>query len=46
MESNEKYSTASADVDRFMRQKTILLKTKKRDGTWVGTPVSIVGILG
>lgn len=25
-----------------MRQKTILLKTKKRDGAWVATPVSIV----
>jgi PPOX class probable F420-dependent enzyme len=25
----------------FVRQKTILLKTKKRDATWVGTPVSV-----
>jgi uncharacterized protein len=24
------------------RQKTVLLETRKRDGTWVGTPVSIV----
>jgi uncharacterized protein len=25
----------------FIRQKTIVLSTKKRDGTWVPTPVSI-----
>ncbi|GAA1702977.1 PPOX class F420-dependent oxidoreductase [Fodinicola feengrottensis] len=25
----------------FQRQKTVLLRTRKRDGTWVGTPVNI-----
>lgn len=29
----------------FVRQGTILLRTKKRDGTWVDTPVNIV-VLG
>lgn len=43
MDSDESASsTPPAELGRFMRQKTVLLKTKKRDGTWVGTPVSIV----
>ena len=29
-------------MERFRTQKTVLLQTRKRDGTWVGTPVSIV----
>ena len=29
-------------LDTLGRQKTVLLETRKRDGTWVGTPVSIV----
>jgi PPOX class probable F420-dependent enzyme len=41
MESDETCSSTSAALARFTRQKTILLKTRKRDGTWVGTPVSI-----
>jgi PPOX class probable F420-dependent enzyme len=35
------HSTTPADLAQFVRQKTILLKTRKRDGAWVGTPVSI-----
>ncbi len=42
MGNDENPSTRPGDPGRFTRQKTILLKTKKRDGTWVGTPVSIV----
>jgi PPOX class probable F420-dependent enzyme len=30
-------------VDTLARAKYVLLETRKRDGTWVGTPVSIVG---
>lgn len=29
-------------IDTLGRQKYVLLETRKRDGTWVGTPVSIV----
>ena len=29
-------------VETLGRQRTVLLETRKRDGTWVGTPVSIV----
>jgi PPOX class probable F420-dependent enzyme len=29
-------------IDTLGRQRTVLLETRKRDGTWVGTPVSIV----
>ena len=29
-------------LDTLGRQQTVLLQTRKRDGTWVGTPVSIV----
>jgi PPOX class probable F420-dependent enzyme len=28
-------------LDRFTNQKTVLLRTRKRDGSWVGTPVNI-----
>ncbi len=42
MKDEESPSTQPGDLGRFVRQKTILLKTKKRDGTWVATPVSIV----
>ncbi|WP_163511329.1 PPOX class F420-dependent oxidoreductase [Fodinicola acaciae] len=28
-------------LDRFTRQQTVLLRTRKRDGSWVGTPVNI-----
>ena len=42
MKEEESPSVQSSDLGRFVRQKTILLKTKKRDGTWVATPVSIV----
>lgn len=31
-----------AALQAFVRQGTILLSTRKRDGTWVPTPVSIV----
>lgn len=31
-----------ATLARFARHKTILLKTRRRDGAWVGTAVSIV----
>ena len=30
------------DARELARHKTVLLQTRKRDGTWVGTPVSIV----
>ena len=42
MKDDETPWAQPADLGRFVRQKTILLKTKKRDGTWVATPVSIV----
>lgn len=29
-------------LEPFVHQRTILLHTRKRDGSWVGTPVSIV----
>jgi PPOX class probable F420-dependent enzyme len=29
-------------IDSLGREKWVLLETRKRDGTWVGTPVSIV----
>jgi uncharacterized protein len=32
----------TVDTERFTRQKTVLLTTYKRDGSPVGTPVSIV----
>jgi PPOX class probable F420-dependent enzyme len=41
MKRDESHSTTPAELAPFVRQKTILLKTKKRDGTWVGTPVSV-----
>jgi PPOX class probable F420-dependent enzyme len=41
MRSEGTRSTTPAELEPFIRQKTILLKTKKRDGTWVGTPVSV-----
>lgn len=28
-------------LDRFTSQQTVLLRTRKRDGSWVGTPVNI-----
>jgi PPOX class probable F420-dependent enzyme len=33
-------------LDTLARQKTVLLQTRKRDGTWVGTPISIVSVDG
>lgn len=42
MAVDETGSTPRVDLDRLRRQRTVLLKTRKRDGTWVGTPVSIV----
>lgn len=33
-------------LDTLGRHKTVLLETRKRDGTWVGTPVSIVVAAG
>lgn len=33
--------TGTPALEPFVRQATILLQTKKRDGTWVDTPVSI-----
>lgn len=41
MDTDESGSTTPADLARFVRQKAIVLKTRKRDGTWVATPVSI-----
>lgn len=29
-------------LEKLGEQRTVLLETRKRDGTWVGTPVSIV----
>ena len=29
-------------LDSLGRQRTVLLETRKRDGSWVGTPVSLV----
>ena len=31
----------AAQLEPFVHQRTILLHTRKRDGSWVGTPVSI-----
>ena len=33
-------------IDTLGRQRTVLLETRRRDGTWVGTPVSIVAANG
>jgi PPOX class probable F420-dependent enzyme len=33
-------------LDQLGKQKAVLLETRKRDGTWVGTPVSIVVVDG
>jgi len=33
-------------LDILGKQKAVLLQTRKRDGTWVGTPVSIIVIGG
>ncbi len=33
-------------IDTLGRQRTVLLETRRRDGTWVGTPVSIVAADG
>ena len=33
-------------LDTLGRQKAVLLETRKRDGTWVATPVSLVVIAG
>src|SRR5262245_51562613 len=29
-------------IQQFVNQKTVSLKTRKRDGTWIATPVNIV----
>ncbi|HEV7964804.1 MAG TPA: PPOX class F420-dependent oxidoreductase [Actinoplanes sp.] len=29
-------------LEQLGKQKTVLIETRKRDGTWVGTPVSII----
>ncbi|WP_168211731.1 PPOX class F420-dependent oxidoreductase [Ruania zhangjianzhongii] len=34
---------ASPDLRRLVASGTVLLQTRKRDGTWVGAPVSLVG---
>src|SRR5262245_2506905 len=34
--------TPQDPLRRFVNQRTISLKTRKRDGTWVATPVNIV----
>ncbi|MGH9091010.1 MAG: PPOX class F420-dependent oxidoreductase [Acidimicrobiales bacterium] len=34
-------SATPTTLARFVRQKTIVLRTRRRDGTWVDTPVSI-----
>ncbi|MGH9102190.1 MAG: PPOX class F420-dependent oxidoreductase [Acidimicrobiales bacterium] len=41
MVSDEGDATTPSALTPLVRQRTILLKTKKRDGTWVGTPVNI-----
>lgn len=41
MAREDTHTTTAAELAGFVHQKTILLKTKKRDGTWVGTPVSV-----
>jgi PPOX class probable F420-dependent enzyme len=33
-------------LEQLGRQKTVLIETRKRDGTWVGTPVSIIVVDG
>lgn len=34
-------TTTRLDADVLRRQRTILIETRKRDGTWVPTPVSV-----
>lgn len=41
MEASSTPSPTPPALARFVLQKTILLETRKRDGTWVGTPVSL-----
>ena len=38
---NESSGPVPAQLQPFARQRTILLHTRKRDGSWVPTPVSI-----
>jgi len=35
-------STSRSLAERFLRQRVVLLETRKRDGTFVGTPVVLV----
>jgi uncharacterized protein len=34
--------TSHSPLRQFVNQKTVSLKTRKRNGTWVATPVNIV----
>lgn len=36
-------SAAGPDLQRLVDSGTVLLQTRKRDGSWVGAPVSLVG---
>lgn len=42
MELEESPDKAASDLARFGSHTTVLLETRKRDGSWVGTPVSLV----
>ena len=40
MELEESNKGTAYDLAPFGRHATVLLETRKRDGSWVGTPVS------
>jgi uncharacterized protein len=42
MALDETHKGTANDLARFGHHTTVLLETRKRDGSWVGTPVSLV----
>jgi PPOX class probable F420-dependent enzyme len=42
MALDETHRKTANDLARFGSHTTVLLETRKRDGSWVGTPVSLV----
>jgi PPOX class probable F420-dependent enzyme len=38
--------TAAEDLQRMLASRTVLLETRKRDGSWVGTPINLASADG
>ena len=38
----ERKESEMSELEELARQRAIMLETRKRDGTWVGTPVNVV----